>query len=117
MREGEEEVSYRVEFSTDFEETIKKKKFKRNSILKKAIQKTLEGLELNPYRKSKRLGGKYEGKRRIWVGSNYRVIFTICEECRKLEEEIKNDCSDCAEKSDNFILFCYIDKRRRVYNR
>lgn len=111
-------MSYRVEISEDFDKTINKKSFKRDPNLRKLVNKTVEALEIDPYRNTGRLRrGDLEGKRRIWVGSKWRIIFTICEECRKLENESKNKCLDCEEKADNNVLLWLIDKKKRVYDR
>jgi mRNA-degrading endonuclease YafQ of YafQ-DinJ toxin-antitoxin module len=95
----------------------KKRAFKRDQTLKRRTKKIIEDLKLNPYRKSTKLVDSLRGKRRIHIGPKKAIIYAICEECRKLEEEKFNACFECDEKEDNTVLLMVLIKRKHDYKR
>jgi len=86
----------------------KTKKLKNSPDLEKAVTKTLE----DPYYNSIFLqGNKFKGKRRKRF-QDFRMIYVVCEECRKLNHCKVNDCigdPTCKEKTVKFINFEHRD--------
>lgn len=72
--------------------------------LKKIVNdKVLNSIKLNPY-KSEYLRLELEGLRSYKLRSGNRIIFAICEECRKGGFESANNCLDCKDIPDNTIM-------------
>jgi len=75
--------------------------------IKEIINKKVETvIKHNPY-KSEMLDPPLEGLRSFHIsGSEYRIIFAICEECREKDYQSKNDCpySDCRNIPDQSVM-------------
>lgn len=72
------------------------------------IKKLKKDIQSNPYSPSKNLSGNLKGKRETYIGKEYRLIFSICEECREKGYTKFNPCEDCEEKGDNSIVLWVI---------
>lgn len=108
-------MTYAVIHAPYFDRKVKRIT-KRNIQLLDEIKNSLETLEINPKRYSRRLTHKLKGKRRIHVGSTeYRIIYTICEECRELNELRLNRCSKCKERDDLTVILRNFDHRKKIY--
>ena len=70
----------------------------------------------NPYNVSERLVGPLKDKRKTRVGK-YRIIFIVCEECRKEQFETftKKPCKFCAYVEDKTVVFFNARKRSASY--
>jgi len=81
-------------------------------IIDTAIQETLY---YHPYETKRLVSPKYRGKRslRKW---DYRIIFAICEECRKLNEQYSNDCKDCKKHGTNDVIMFTCGHRSHIYD-
>ncbi len=70
------------------------------------IKNVIKRILLNPKHNSTFLKGDLlRGKRHIWVGKPDRIIFAICEECKQLNHQKYNKCSDCSGKTSHDIIF------------
>jgi mRNA-degrading endonuclease RelE of RelBE toxin-antitoxin system len=68
------------------------------------VDKAVREIASNPYA-SELLKIALKGKRNYRIG-DYRVIFAVCEECRRENWVELNGCSDCKKHGRNdFILF------------
>ena len=67
--------------------------------LKKQIEKKVESILEDPYHNTepleKKAGHDLRGLRSKRVDKNFRIIFAICEECRKLFPEKEKPCRYC----------------------
>ena len=80
------------------------------------IQKNLESVKVrlleNPKQAahSKRMVGPSKGLREAHITGNWRVIFTICEECRELGEQDTNKpkCLDCGDQPNETVNFLFV---------
>ena len=90
------------------------KKFKKDAEAKKKINKAINELTLDPYNHSTSLEGNFKGKRKHRKGK-VRLIFAICEECRKLNYLPYNGCIDRDNYSDKTLMFFDVDYRHRIY--
>lgn len=89
---------------------------KNNDPLIKDVIYTIERLETNPKNRSRRLSGKLKGKRRVHVRhTKYRIIYTICEECRELDEIRLNNCSSCDELDNLTVILWNFDIKKKIY--
>ena len=72
---------------------------------KSVINKTVDSvLRNNPYRSSE-LSGALEGLRSYHIpNSGFRIIFAICEECRKENNQSRNYCPDCESIPDQSVM-------------
>lgn len=67
--------------------------------------KILNNIKFDPY-KSEYLRLELEGLRSYKIKSGIRIIFAICEECRRNGFKKVNNCPDCEEIPDkNVMLF------------
>ncbi|MCX6821076.1 MAG: hypothetical protein NT016_03955 [Candidatus Aenigmarchaeota archaeon] len=98
----------RKRFSKNFEGLSKEGK----EILTKELRKwKIMGIEHIKYR-SKHLKGEYAGIRKISLG-RMRLYFLICDECRKLGDDIKyGRCKKCPREPDLINLVDVIEFRR-----
>ena len=95
----------------------KMKKFKSSKFRFNNIIEAINTLQNNPYYNSERLDGEYKGKRKHEFRGNYRLIFVICEECRKLKHTRYNGCSNCGENKDNTLVLFDVGPRENFYNK
>jgi len=81
------------------------------------IDSSIMKLANDPYSNTKPLKGRYYGRRSLRIGK-IRVIFAICEECRKLGALLRKDskCVDCDEESDKTVKLFYVGFRETVYD-
>lgn len=104
-------------FSDDFRKHLNKLT-KRNRALKERILSKIEEMMNNPFRNSQELVGKFKGKRRVHVGrAGYRLIYSICEECREKHYESFNSCLDCKDRSNRTVVFFDVLRRSKGYQK
>lgn len=89
--------------------------------IKERVNNTItEKLMVDPYRGAGNEGhleGKYLGLRRIRIGrAGYRIFFSICEECRKLNYDKHLMCIDCAEMDDETVMLFNVKSRPKAYD-
>lgn len=79
------------------------------------ISKKLVDLESTPLRNTTLLYPPFRGRRRFRVG-DYRVIFTICEECRKdgFQEDV--GCGGCPGTPDRTVTLRAVRIRGNAYD-
>lgn len=95
-----------------------KKAFQKGSKVKEITRLSLEQLESSPYVNSLRLEGSKKGMRRIHVGNTkWRILFSICEECRERNEEKLNKCFNCNEMDVKTVIVRDFDLRKRIYKK
>lgn len=94
---------------------FKKKLKKMDKNVEKAIHKTVNNkLKINPYSgkgNNGHLQGEYLGLRRIRVLRKWRLVFSICEECRKLGYTGLRGCVDCNQNPDKTVVLFDIWKK------
>lgn len=76
----------------------------RDPIRVKRINEKVDEIVENPYRNIDYGVGIYRGKRKERTGDD-RIIFTICEQCRREGHRIYNSCENCSETPDSMITF------------
>lgn len=96
-------MSYAIRFMPRFQ-----KKLAIYSSLVKRVQKEVERLAVAPYEGTERLGRAprgldLRGCRSARVGQNFRLIFVICEECRKEPDCIFCECEGLADQTVVFL--------------
>ena len=85
--------------------------------LQPRIDKKMERILRNPYHNTEILGsmkGKInlKGCRSIRVSRNFRIIFVICEECRKIKEAQFCFCEGLPDKA---VVFLTVGTHQRAY--
>lgn len=101
-------------FSEDFKKHLEKLT-KRDNILENRITNQIEDMKTDPFRNSIELTHELKGKRRVKVG-DYRLVYAVCEECRKKGYENFNGCYDCESKPVNSIIFFDVFHRSKGYD-
>jgi mRNA-degrading endonuclease RelE of RelBE toxin-antitoxin system len=92
-----------------------KKLAKKDGALRKRVEAEIEEMKNDPYRNSRELIGEFLGKRRVRIGS-HRLIYAICEECRKKKHDLVLACYGCKEKDDNSIIYFDLVHREGGYD-
>ena len=107
---------YKPYFTKEFKNRIQK-----YQSLKKQIANKIRQLLKDPYRaaKSEQLVGNLKGLRSARVTRSIRIIFAICEECRKNSNEELVECSSelCERMADDVVIFLTFDVHEKVYTR
>ncbi len=102
-------------------ESVYEKQFVRNirkySSLRKQIKRRIERILENPYNNTESLtdsSGKLNllGCRSVRIDRNFRVIFVVCEECRKISE---CEFCFCDNVSDNTVIFLTVGPHDKAY--
>lgn len=108
--------TYKPYFTKEFNDRIQK--FKG---LKKQVANKIGQLLKEPYRagKSEKLLDNLKGLRSARVTRAIRIIYAICEECRRRGEEELAGCSSelCERMQDDAIIFLTLDVHEKVYKR
>lgn len=109
-------MSYIVYTKPSFNESLDSLERSARQRVDSVIKKKLM---VYPYRGAGNKGhlkGKYNGLRRIWIGrSGYRIIFSICEECRRLGFDKYLNCADCSKIPKNTVMLFDVTPRPKSY--
>lgn len=102
----------------DVYESLFVRNLKRYGSLRKNIKRCVDKVLDNPYHNTEFLGdasGKLNlvGCRSIRVDRNFRIIFVICEECRKIP---KCEYCFCEELEDRTVIFLTIGPHDKAYS-
>jgi mRNA-degrading endonuclease RelE of RelBE toxin-antitoxin system len=94
------------------------KNLQRYLSLHKRIKQRVEKVLANPYLNTELLvdvsgGLNLQGCRSARVDYNFRLIFVICEECRKISE---CEYCFCTNLSDNTVVFLTVGPHERAYD-
>jgi len=108
--------NYKPFFTKEFKDRLQK-----YQNFKKQIANKVRLLSRDPYRsaKSEQLVGNLKGLRSARVTRSMRIIYAICEECRRLENEELVGCSSqlCEQMDNKVIIFLTFDVHEKVYTR
>jgi mRNA-degrading endonuclease RelE of RelBE toxin-antitoxin system len=107
--------AYKAAFTKHFERSLKSET-KRDNLLKERIEQAIQEMMIEPYKDSELLHDEYSGKRRTYVGK-HRILYAVCEECRKLGHEKHNRCQDCSSLAGNTIVYFDVNLRKVAYER
>ena len=98
-------------------EDLFKSNLKRYASLRSRIQKRVDQILADPYQATEKLGRANDGLnlrgcRSAHVGRNFRIIFVICEECRRV-----SDClyCFCEGHADQTVVFLTIGPHEKAY--
>jgi mRNA-degrading endonuclease RelE of RelBE toxin-antitoxin system len=83
---------------------------------KEQIQKKVKRVLMNPYHNTERLDAQHEvnlkGCRSIKIDRNFRIIFVVCEECRRVSECQYCFCEDLPDKT---VVFLMVGPHKKAY--
>lgn len=85
-----------------------------NKMRKRIDKAIVEVLLENPYKSKRVVSQEHKGKRTHRVG-DYRIIFAICEECRKFGFATLVGCKDCKKHGSNHIILFSVSRRNIAY--
>jgi len=104
------------EFTPAFE-TLYLANSKRYASLRARVKKRVDLILADPYQGTEQLGYPAKGMnllgcRSAHVGRNFRIIFVVCEECRR-----KTDClyCFCEGRTDKTVVFLNIGPHDKAY--
>jgi mRNA-degrading endonuclease RelE of RelBE toxin-antitoxin system len=108
-------VIYKPYFSPEFSEQAEKYRSVKKLLAKKVMQ-----LTHNPYTacKSELLAGELKGLRSARVTKSFRVIFSVCEECRARKFQKLVGClpSFCEQTKSKTIIFLTFGPHDKAYS-
>jgi mRNA-degrading endonuclease YafQ of YafQ-DinJ toxin-antitoxin module len=108
--------NYKPYFSPEFQKQTEKRQH-----LKKILANKIKLLCENPYSncKSEMLVGELKGLRSARVTKSFRIIFTICEECRNRRFQNFVGCSNifCKEMDLRSIIFLTLGTHDVAYSK
>jgi len=96
-------------------EEFEKRFGKLDKSVRERVLKGIGRLLDDPARGSKLLQEPFKGKRSFRQG-DYRVILSICEECRKNDWKAHNSCNGCEGRPDRSVILFTIGHRKNVYD-
>jgi len=99
-------VVYQDSYTPTFEKQLAAIENK-DKIRAKRIREAMNEIRADPYHKIDFGKGQYRGKRKYDAGKD-RVLFVVCEQCRKDGHTSINQCSDCHETKDETIVWAMI---------
>jgi len=89
--------------------------------LARRIERKIDLLVRDPYRncRSELLVGNLKGLRCARLTKSIRIIFAICEECRKRGWQELNGCSEtlCRQLPSRTVIFFTVDVHEKAYDR
>lgn len=91
-----------------------KKYAKRYRAELRRIEKAIDQLRGNPHLNDSWLRAELSGKHKKRVGG-WRIVFAICEECRKLGHERCNKCKDCSSSAGRTVRLFDVGPRKDIY--
>jgi mRNA-degrading endonuclease RelE of RelBE toxin-antitoxin system len=107
---------YTAFFSQDFCKHFGKL-VKKDALLKQRVESKIRDMMEDPFRNSEELVAAFKGKRRMYVGkAGYRLIYSVCRECRGKGYPKINSCMDCNGKDDDAVVFFDIIPRSNAYS-
>lgn len=99
---------YEPKYSPTFEKQMRKVGKKNKNFLQR-VRKKIDDLRQDPYHNAPFAKGQWRGKRHIYISRTDRLLFAICEECRRENHQRFNQCLDCDVTADNvFVVFLCI---------
>lgn len=106
-------MSYSIHVVEHVGKKLRKMK-NRDPALYRRVEDAIRELARNPRSLSVFLKGEFKGKRKFRKG-RIRIVFAICEECRRLGHLQINQCVDCDEIPSNAIKIFDIGLRGQIY--
>jgi len=104
-------MTYQASYTVRF-----RKRFIAYRSLRSRIEEMVTQVTANPYVGTEKLGKKgklnLKGCRSARVGMNFRIIFVICEECRK---EPDCDYCFCEGLPDQIVIFLTVGPHDKAY--
>ena len=89
---------------------------KLDNNVQKMLDKTIQdALLMAPFETKRLVSPELKGKRSLRKG-DYRIIFAVCGECRKLGEIHTNNCTNCKMHGTNDIIIFSCSHRKHAYD-
>lgn len=110
--ESSDQLSYQCCKTAEFSKAFRKLDNNVQEVIENVIQ---DVLLRQPYESKRLVSPQLKGKRTLRKG-DYRILFAICEECRKQHEERINNCRDCGRYEANSIMVFLCGSRKHIYD-
>ena len=104
-------MDWQISTTENFDKAIRK--LKKDKPAKERIVYGIKEIMLDPYHNSKIY---IERKMRSRRFNPYRIIYQICEDCRRREVESYINCKDCETAPDNTVRFFMFRHRDHAYD-
>ncbi len=111
-RESQSFPHYKCRKTAEFEKAFRKLDMSVQKMLGKTVE---EVLSTQPYESKRLVSAELRGRRSLRKG-DYRIIFAVCEECRKLQESYLNNCKTCNKHETNAVMLFTCGHRKHIYD-
>lgn len=85
------------------------------SHLKERFKKKREYILRSPIELGEPLQGNLNGLRSFPFAGNFIIVYIVCEECRKLQQQERNRCRQCGQIPENAVIFLAFGPHNPVY--
>lgn len=75
------------------------------SYLKERFKKKRQHILKSPIELGEPLQGNLNGLRSFPFAGNFIIIYIVCEECHRLQQQERNRCLQCGQMPDNAVIF------------
>jgi len=89
---------------------------RKHSHLKKRFKNKSEYIAENPIELGESLKHELSGLRSFPFAGNFIIIYIVCDECRQLQHQEKNNCLQCSQIPDNAVIFLVFGPHDATYN-
>lgn len=96
-------------------ESVFVKALKKHASIKKLVQKKVDMIIESPLTIGEPLKGNFQGFYSCPVKRNFIIIYLFCEVCRKKNDDVIVNCSDCKEMPDNTLKFVLLGPHDDAY--
>jgi len=72
---------------------------------KERFKKKRDHILKSPIELGEPLQGNLNGLRSFPFAGNFIIVYIVCEECRRLQQQDKNRCLQCGQIPDNAVIF------------
>lgn len=100
---------------TKFEDAFLKA-LKKHSAIKKQVKKKVDMVIENPLALGEPLKGNWHGFYSCPVKKSFIIIYLYCSACRKKNDDVVVDCSDCSESDDETLKFVLLGPHDEAYS-
>jgi len=103
-------VAYVARYTTDLKTCLEK-----YAHLKNKFEKKKDYILESPLLLGEPLKHKLNGLRSFPLGSNFLIIFIVCDDCRRLKQKNINGCPHCEQTPKNTVFFLLFGPHDLMY--
>lgn len=83
--------------------------------MKQAFKKKVDYILENPAELGEKLQGNLNGLRTFPLRNNFLILYLLCSDCRRLDQQKRNNCQPCPEADDDMVTFILFGPHDSAY--